>query len=84
MAWASTPWPSPPASRLLQRMRLLAAIRCGEMWPPQLARQLATIDQMLNGRLTINIISSDMPGETLASARATPARWRPCTFCAPC
>lgn len=53
---------------LLQRMRLLAAIRCGEMWPPQLARQLATIDQMLNGRLTVNIISSDMPGETLASA----------------
>ena len=53
---------------LLQRMRLLAAIRCGEMWPPQLARQLATIDQMLGGRLTINIISSDMPGETLASA----------------
>ena len=52
----------------LQRMRLLAAIRCGEMWPPQLARQLATIDQMLNGRLTVNIISSDMPGETLASA----------------
>ncbi|MDO8325184.1 MAG: LLM class flavin-dependent oxidoreductase [Phenylobacterium sp.] len=53
---------------LLQRMRLLAAIRCGEMWPPQLARQLATIDQMLSGRLTVNIISSDMPGETLPSA----------------
>ncbi len=53
---------------MLQRMRLLAAIRCGEMWPPQLARQLATIDQMLNGRLTVNIISSDMPGETLPSA----------------
>ncbi|MFZ3005934.1 MAG: LLM class flavin-dependent oxidoreductase [Phenylobacterium sp.] len=53
---------------ILKRMRLLAAIRCGEMWPPQLARQLATIDQMLNGRLTVNIISSDMPGETLASA----------------
>lgn len=51
----------------LKRMRLLAAIRCGEMWPPQLARQLATLDQMLNGRLTINIISSEMPGEVLAS-----------------
>lgn len=51
----------------LKRMKLLAAIRCGEMWPPQLARQLATLDQMLGGRLTINIISSDMPGETLAS-----------------
>jgi alkanesulfonate monooxygenase len=53
---------------MLKRMRLLAAIRCGEMWPPQLARQLASIDQMLGGRLTVNIISSDMPGETMASA----------------
>lgn len=53
---------------LLKRTRLLAAIRCGEMWPPQLARQLATLDQMLGGRLTVNIISSDLPGETLASA----------------
>jgi alkanesulfonate monooxygenase len=53
----------------VKRMRLLAAIRCGEMWPPQLARQLATLDQMLGGRLTINIISSDLPGETLASAQ---------------
>jgi alkanesulfonate monooxygenase len=49
-------------------MRLLVAVRMGEMWPPQLARQLATIDEMLGGRLTINIISSDLPGEQLASA----------------
>ena len=53
---------------MLKRMRLLAAIRCGEVWPAQLARQISTIDQMLGGRLAINIISSDMPGETLASA----------------
>ncbi|HEX7945494.1 MAG TPA: LLM class flavin-dependent oxidoreductase [Phenylobacterium sp.] len=53
---------------LLQRMRLLMATRIGEVWPPQLARQIATIDQMLGGRLTVNIISSDMPGEKLASA----------------
>jgi alkanesulfonate monooxygenase len=53
---------------LLRRMRLLVAVRMGEMWPPQLARQLATIDQMLGGRLTINIISSDLPGQTLESA----------------
>ncbi len=53
---------------MLKRMRLLMAVRIGEMWPPQLARQIATIDQMLGGRLTINIISSDMPGERLASA----------------
>jgi alkanesulfonate monooxygenase len=53
---------------LLRRMQLLVAVRTGEMWPPQLARQLATIDQMLGGRLTINIISSDLPGQQLESA----------------
>jgi len=53
---------------MLKRMRLLMAVRIGEMWPPQLARQIATIDRMLGGRLTVNIISSDMPGEKLASA----------------
>ncbi|HEY3950054.1 LLM class flavin-dependent oxidoreductase [Phenylobacterium sp.] len=53
---------------MLKRMRLLMATRIGEVWPPQLARQIATIDHMLGGRLTINIISSDMPGEKLASA----------------
>ncbi|MFK7915436.1 MAG: LLM class flavin-dependent oxidoreductase [Pseudomonadales bacterium] len=52
---------------LTERMRLLVAVRCGELWVPQLARQLATLDQMLGGRLTVNIISSDIPGETLAS-----------------
>ena len=52
----------------LDRMRLLVAVRCGELWPPQLARQLATIDQLLDGRLTVNIISSDRPGEVLESA----------------
>jgi alkanesulfonate monooxygenase len=52
----------------VRTMRLLLAVRTGEMWPPQLARQLASIDQVLNGRLTVNIISSEMPGETLASA----------------
>lgn len=54
------------------RMRLLVAVRCGEMWVPQMARQLASIDAMLGGRLTVNIISSEMPGETLDS----PARYR--------
>ncbi len=53
---------------MLRRMALLMAVRVGESWPPQLARQIATIDRMLGGRLSINIISSDMPGETLASA----------------
>jgi alkanesulfonate monooxygenase len=53
---------------LLRRMQLLVAVRMGELWPPQLARQLATIDQMLDGRLTINIISSDLPGQQLESS----------------
>lgn len=59
---------------MLQRMALLMAVRIGETWPPQLARQIATIDRLLgpdasgNGRLAVNIISSDMPGEQLASA----------------
>lgn len=53
---------------MLRRMQLLLAVRIGETWPPQLARQIATIDRMLGGRLTVNIISSDMPGEALPSA----------------
>lgn len=52
---------------LTARIRMLVAVRCGELWPPQLARQLATLDQMLDGRLTINIISSDLPGAPIAS-----------------
>jgi alkanesulfonate monooxygenase len=51
-----------------RRINLLMAVRIGEVWPPQLARQIATIDQMAGGRLKINIISSDIPGEKLASA----------------
>lgn len=56
----------------LSHMRLLVAVRCGEVWVPQLARQLATLNQTLNGRLTINIISSEMPGESLDG----PSRYR--------
>ncbi len=63
---------------LTRRIRLLMAVRVGETWPPQLARQIATLDRLLaasgagsgdgSSRLTVNIISSDMPGETMASA----------------
>lgn len=49
-----------------RRIRLLMAVRIGENWPPQLARQIATIDQIAGGRLTVNIISSEMAGESLA------------------
>ena len=48
-------------------INLLAAVRCGEMQPIMLARTVATLDHMLKGRLTINIISSDFPGETADS-----------------
>ena len=54
-------------STLTRRIRLLMAVRVGEAWPPQLARQIATIDRIAGGRLTINIISSDLPGQTMAS-----------------
>lgn len=66
----------------VRRIKLLWATRIGEDWPPQLARRIATLDRILGpnadgtgGRLNVNIISSDMPGETMASgpryARAT-------------
>ena len=52
----------------LRRMRLLWAVRTGEDLPPQLARRIATLDRILGGRLTVNIISSDLPGQKLESA----------------
>ncbi len=53
---------------LTSRINMLAAVRCGEMQPIMLARTLATLDHMLEGRLTVNIISSDFPGEKAESA----------------
>lgn len=52
---------------MTRQMNFLAAIRSGEIHPPMLARAIATLDHMLKGRLTLNIISSDLPGETLPS-----------------
>jgi alkanesulfonate monooxygenase len=51
-----------------EQINLLLAVRMGEMWVPQLARQLASIDQFAHGRLCINIISSDIPGKELESS----------------
>ena len=51
-----------------EQINFLAAVRCGEVHPPMLARTLATLDHMLKGRLTINIISSDLPGTQLESS----------------
>ncbi|MCT4558753.1 MAG: LLM class flavin-dependent oxidoreductase [Pelagimonas sp.] len=52
---------------ITNKINMLAAVRCGEMQPIMLARTLATLDHMLEGRLTVNIISSDFPGETADS-----------------
>lgn len=54
-------------SPLTDNINILAAIRCGEVHPPMLARTLSTIDHILKGRLTVNIISSNLPGEDLPS-----------------
>ena len=53
---------------LTSQINLLAAVRCGEVHPPMLGRTIATLDHILKGRLTINIISSDLPGTKLESA----------------
>lgn len=53
---------------LTKNINMLAAVRCGEMQPIMLARTLATLDHMLEGRLTVNIISSDFPGERAESS----------------
>ena len=52
---------------LTTKINMLAAVRCGEMQPIMLARTIATLDHMLEGRLTVNIISSDFPGEVAQS-----------------
>ncbi|MEO0564056.1 MAG: LLM class flavin-dependent oxidoreductase, partial [Chloroflexota bacterium] len=50
-----------------ENINLLVAVRCGELHPPMLARTIASLDHMLQGRLTVNIISSNMPGEQASS-----------------
>ncbi|MES2508125.1 MAG: LLM class flavin-dependent oxidoreductase [Verrucomicrobiota bacterium] len=45
-----------------QQINQLVALRMGEVWPPMLARAIATVDHLSKGRLCLNIISSDMPG----------------------
>ena len=54
-------------ANLTKNINFLAAIRSGEMHPPMLARSIATLDHILKGRLTINIISSDLPGTLMPS-----------------
>jgi alkanesulfonate monooxygenase len=47
---------------MTSKIKLLAAIRTGEVHPPTLARAIANLDHMLQGRFAINIINSDLPG----------------------
>ena len=49
---------------LTRQIQQLVAIRMGEIHPPMLARHISTLDHILKGRLTVNIISSDLPGQT--------------------
>lgn len=53
---------------ITDRINLLAAIRMGEMQSIMLARTVATLDHMLKGRLTLNVISSDFAGQKEDSA----------------
>lgn len=46
----------------VKNINMLTAIRTGEIHPPMLARHIATLDHILQGRLTVNIINSDLPG----------------------
>lgn len=45
-----------------RQINQLVALRMGEVWPPMLARAIATVDHLSQGRLCLNIISSDLPG----------------------
>jgi alkanesulfonate monooxygenase len=45
-----------------KQINQLVALRMGEVHPPMLGRAIATLDHISKGRLTINIISSDLPG----------------------
>ncbi|MEN0000233.1 MAG: LLM class flavin-dependent oxidoreductase [Pseudomonadota bacterium] len=52
---------------LTENINMLAAIRCGEVHPAMLARAVATVDHVMKGRLTLNVISSPFPGEEASS-----------------
>ena len=60
---------------LATRMNFLAAIRCGEVQPIMLARTVATLDHMLKGRLILNVISSDFPGEAASNEYRYQRSW---------
>jgi alkanesulfonate monooxygenase len=57
---------------LTRQINQLVALRMGELHPPMLARAISTLDHAAQGRLTLNIISSEMPG----MKESTDARYR--------
>ena len=60
---------------LTKNINLLAAIRCGELHPAMLARTVATLDHILEGRLTLNVISSNFPGEDATNEHRYQRSW---------
>jgi alkanesulfonate monooxygenase len=62
-------------AQLTSDISLLVAIRTGENHPPMLARAISTLDHLLEGRLTVNIINSDLPGYK----EDGPLRYQRCT-----
>src|SRR3546814_19077257 len=46
----------------VKNINMLTAMRTGEIHPTMLARHISTLDHILEGRLTINIINSNLPG----------------------
>ncbi len=64
-SWQAGQEPLPFAAAMAaqtKQINQLVAVRMGEIHPPMLARHISTIDHIAEGRLTINIISSDLPG----------------------
>jgi len=47
---------------ILKNISLLVAHRFGELHPPMLARAISTLDHILEGKFTLNVINSDLPG----------------------
>jgi alkanesulfonate monooxygenase len=52
------------AAARTEHIEFLVAIRTGELYGPQLVRQMASLDDIAGGRIAINIISSDLPGSS--------------------
>lgn len=77
-SWQAGQEPLPFAAAMAAQttqINQLIAVRMGEIHPPMLARHLSTIDHIAQGRLTVNIISSDLPGDKMdSSARYNRAR----------